>query len=153
MDISQFVRESHRDRHIRPERINSYENIADITTKALANIEPETVMVTSGGIRQYDGALRNIERGGTVLGKSRPSRKTVTNYTRCRTIRGPCRTGERRKGHVSRQHHTSQAYRHTCSFSIQEIQAGGQRAGYASIGQDPRSLARPAGMRGGPTPA
>ncbi|KAI4086015.1 MAG: hypothetical protein L6R37_008452, partial [Teloschistes peruensis] len=54
--------------------------------------QPEVRIITSGGLRQWDNALRKEERGGTDLGKRRImdlSRKTVTNYTRCRTNRGP----------------------------------------------------------------
>ncbi len=54
--------------------------------------DPEVTIVTSGGIRQWDTDIRKRERGGRDLGKGRLmdlSRKTVTNYTRCRTNRGP----------------------------------------------------------------
>lgn len=60
--------------------------------------KPEVVEVTSGGLRQRDNTVRREERGAIDLGKERImdlERRTVTNYTRCRTNSRPFRAWEK----------------------------------------------------------
>lgn len=74
--------------------------LADKTAKE-GPTEPEVEVFTSGGLRERDGALKKEESGGMDLGKGRImrlTRKTVTNYTRCRTNQGPFKAWSKTRG-------------------------------------------------------
>lgn len=59
--------------------------------------EPVVEIVTSGGLRQWDNALRKEERGGTNLGKGR-----IIDLSR-----NPCKIKKKKSGHLKSPVHHS----------------------------------------------